>query len=106
MNQYVINSLSVPTFLEPEYDSHKSFYHKAFTRIDPITQREILYSYDTPIIALDADGSLHPLLPESSLDLYSRTTGRHVKEFVAQRTDCLNFNKAAYKKLLEKEGKY
>ena len=71
--------------LTPEYDSRKSFYHKATvsivdTKSDDGTSYE-LYSYGT-LVARYATGSGVVEL----LDVWcqSSTTLRHVKEFLAQ----------------------
>lgn len=56
-------------------DSRKSFYGKATVAVDS-DGSQTLYSYNTPIIRKDPDGSLHRLY-----DGWSATTGRHVYAF-------------------------
>ena len=55
-------------------DSRKSFYGKAFVRID--RKEETLYSYNTPVMVRRPDGKLERLWGG-----WSATTGRHVKAF-------------------------
>lgn len=55
-------------------DSHKSFYGKAKVVIDE--NGETLYSYDTPIIRKNTNGTLTRLYSD-----WSATTGRHIKAF-------------------------
>lgn len=55
-------------------DGRKSFYGKAIVRINE--KGEILYSYNTPVMARRLDGKLERLWSG-----WSATTGRHVKAF-------------------------
>lgn len=55
-----------------------SFYGKAKVLIDE--QGETLYSYDTPIIRLNKDGTLTRLYSG-----WSATTGTHIKSFCGLR---------------------
>lgn len=64
-------------------DSRKSFYHKAIVEVAN-DGTEILYSYETPVIRRNTDGSLTRLW-----DGWSATTGRHVTAFCG-------LNKAAF----------
>lgn len=67
--------------LEPRYDSRQSFYGKAYYT-EPARDGSItLYSYETPVVRICADGEVE-LLPAWD---YSATTLRHVKEFLKQQ---------------------
>lgn len=67
--------------LEPRYDSRQSFYGKAYYT-EPARDGSItLYSYDTPVVRICADGEVE-LLPAWD---YSQTTLRHVREFLKQQ---------------------
>lgn len=57
-------------------NGRKSFYGKAKVLIE--NSSETLYSYDTPIIRRDADGTLTPLYFGEK---YGTTTASHVKSF-------------------------
>lgn len=60
-------------------DGRKSFYGKAYTiMIGGVL--ETLYSYDTPIIRRERDGSLTRLWPADPAD-FTATTGRHIRAF-------------------------
>lgn len=64
--------------LEPKYDARDSFYGKA--RVEQKDFVKTLYSYDTPVLALNTrDRSLTRLI-----DDISTTTARHMKEFLLQ----------------------
>lgn len=73
--------------LKPEYDSHKSFYKKAYIGFDEATSSMTLYSYDTAIMTyyikkrrlVFEDGD-----SEGLYGLYSATTRRHVYEMLRQ----------------------
>lgn len=66
----VINSYElIPT------DSHKSFYKKAIVRVTE-DGAAYLYSYGTPVIRRNVDGTLTRLWSG-----YSATTQRHIKAF-------------------------
>ncbi|MDD6560927.1 MAG: hypothetical protein PUF17_08150 [Lactimicrobium massiliense] len=56
-------------------DGRKSFYGKATVTIAD-DGSQTLYSYHTPIVRKDSDGSLHRLY-----DGWSTTTGRHIYAF-------------------------
>lgn len=72
--------------LEPRHDSRKSFYQKAFVRIDGNTRT--LESYDTDVCrATKNDGSLTVC---RLWNAWSATTGRHVHEFLLQLGYCSN----------------
>lgn len=60
-------------YLQPS--QQKSFYGKAKVIVQD-DGSETLYSYDTPIIRRNADGTYTRLW-----DSYSQTTGRHIKAF-------------------------
>lgn len=62
--------------LMPTEDMHvKSFYGKAIVEEDD-DGNKTLTSYETKVIRIDSDGTLHRLW-----DDWSSTTGRHVKAF-------------------------
>ena len=63
--------------LTPNYDSAKSFYHKAYVNVNRDNTRITLISYDTAVCTIDK-GKITLLEP------YSRTTIRHIKEFLKQ----------------------
>lgn len=56
-------------------DGSKSFYRKAIIKKDA-QGREVLYSYDTPVLRKEKDGSYTRLW-----DGWSATTGRHIKSW-------------------------
>ena len=56
------------------HDGRKSFYGKARVKVD--NGAETLFSYNTPVIRRNADGTLSRLW-----DGWSATTGRHVAAF-------------------------
>lgn len=79
--------------LQPLYDSHKSFYGKAF--VERYTTnggtKLVLRSYDTIVAVLsplgeEADGT-EVYCVEIAMRYLSATTLRHVKEFLAQADD-------------------
>ena len=71
--------------LEPIYDSHKSFYHKAFVIYnDPDV---LLMSYGTVICTIKDNGKLFMGCDEREL---SATTRRHLKEFLKQLSHRIN----------------
>lgn len=72
-------------------DGRKSFYGKA-TVLVADDGTETLFSYNTPIIRREQDGTLTALY---NGDKYGNTTSRHVKAFCG-------INKAQYMTLLEK----
>ena len=61
------------------FDSRKSFYRKAFVKLNENGVKE-LYSYETKVAYLDEYGVPHLLYNYD----YSPTTLRHVKEFIRQ----------------------
>ena len=56
-------------------NGRSSFYGKAYVEIDD-DGNEILYSYQTPVIRRNKDGSLHRLYSG-----FTSTTGSHIKSF-------------------------
>lgn len=72
-------------------DGRKSFYGKATVLVTD-NGAETLFSYNTPIIRREQDGTLTPLYDG---DKYGNTTSRHVKAFCG-------ISKAQYMALLEK----
>lgn len=79
--------------LQPLYDSHQSFYGKAFVErwTDRNVMRYELMSYGatvatvTPVSAPDADTEVYEV--RIGMRYMSATTLRHVKEFLAQTDD-------------------
>ena len=63
--------------LTPNYDSAKSFYRKAYVDVNNDYTRITLISYGTAVCTIDK-GKITLLEP------YSRTTTRHIKEFLKQ----------------------
>lgn len=63
--------------LKAQYDSRKSFGHKAIVHIDG--NNSVLYSYETPVARITDDKV--ELSPSWS---YSETTVRHVREYLRQ----------------------
>lgn len=57
-------------------DNHKSFYGKAI--VQEYVNGSVLFSYGTPVIAVDQAGKIHRLWSG-----YSATTMRHVNAFMA-----------------------
>lgn len=82
------------------YDNTKSFYKKAF--VEKCNDRIKLYSYDTHVatIYLTESGRYYSLNSdvEESL-LFSKTTLRHIKEFLHQFMSALDIQ---YSKLISK----
>lgn len=69
-------------YMEPEYDSRKSFYKKAYVDERP-DGTKILYSYGTPVCKIEDGKAI--LLRKGYLSwACSPTTLRHVKEFLRQ----------------------
>lgn len=56
-------------------NGRKSFYNKAYVEVDE-NGNETLYSYNTPVIRRNKDGSLHRLWKD-----FSPATGVHIKSF-------------------------
>lgn len=79
--------------LQPLYDSHQSFYGKAFVERYATSggTKLVLKSYDTIVAAIspvgeEADGT-EVYCVEIAMRYLSATTLRHVKEFLAQADD-------------------
>ena len=62
--------------LKPMHDSRKSFYKKAWVKYAD-NGDIILQSYNTDVAVLRPDGSF-------KAEKYSRTTNRHIREFMKQ----------------------
>ena len=75
--------------LQPLYDSHQSFYGKAF--VERYSTQLVLKSYGTEVAAVervsepDADTEVYEV--RIAVRYLSATTLRHVKEFLAQTDD-------------------
>lgn len=63
--------------LYPVYEGRRSYYGKAVVRESNGTKT--LYSYDTPVCQITPEGEIVRLWPG-----YSRTTMRHINEFLNQ----------------------
>jgi len=74
------------------YDSRQNFYHKAVVR--EIGNKSILYSYETRVATIDRNKHTCTLNKkiEKSL-LFSQTTLRHIKEFIAQELGVYDLTK-------------
>ena len=72
-------------FLISRYDKRKSFYKKAFVKVqeDNMTKNFLLYSYNT-LVAICTEDKKSPLVSYSYLGYFSQTTTRHQKEFFKQ----------------------
>jgi hypothetical protein len=71
--------------LKPEFASVKSFYGKAMVKNTENNDGEfikILYSYKTPVIAIN----YHTGIISRLWNGWSATTGRHINEFIKQET--------------------
>lgn len=73
-------------YLEPIYDSRKSFYKKAYVEIkeDNLAYNELLYSYNT-LVAIYTKDKITELKQYNYLGNFSQTTTRHQKEFFRQK---------------------
>lgn len=86
--------------LKPIYDNAKSFYRKAF--IEKYNDKIKLFSYDTHVatIYLTESGRYYSLNDDVQEDLlFSKTTLRHIKEFLHQFMSALDIQ---YSKLISK----
>lgn len=70
--------------LEPMKDTAKSFYKKAYVGFDDNTKDYMLYSYNTLIASYNRDSGAVKLTSDYN---YSKTTLRHLKEFLYQYAD-------------------
>ena len=68
--------------LSPVYDSHASFYGKAFVALNPSGDRKVLYSYCS-LVAEVKDG-VFIIYSGYSDEWWSVTTRRHIAEFFGQ----------------------
>lgn len=73
-------------YLEPIYDSRKSFYKKALVKIkeDNVSYNELLYSYET-LVAIYTKDKITELKQYNYLGYFSQTTKRHQTEFFRQK---------------------
>lgn len=73
-------------YLEPIYDSRKSFYKKAIVKVeeDNLNYNELLYSYGI-LVAIYTKDKITELRQYSYLGNFSQTTTRHQKEFFRQK---------------------
>lgn len=85
--------------LKPIYDTQKSFYNKA--QVEATTDTATLYSYGTAIMTYNKVNDDLTLI----WDDWSRTTGRHINEFLRQYTPIDGMTKKEYlKKLAEQQA--
>lgn len=78
-------------YLQPVFDSRKSFYNKAYIVRD--CGRIKLYSYNTKVLEIDTLKSIYKLNYNISTNLlFSNTTLRHIKECLHQFLG-LDYNK-------------
>lgn len=96
--------------LQPMYDSHQSFYGKAFVERWTTNggTRLVLRSYDAIVAALspvgeEADGT-EVFRVEIAMRHLSATTLRHVKEFLAQADDAFRGITLAWLRKAIKDG--
>lgn len=73
-------------YLEPIYDSRKSFYKKAIVKVeeDNLNYNELLYSYGI-LVAIYTKDKITELRQYNYLGSFSQTTTRHQKEFFRQK---------------------
>lgn len=73
-------------YLEPIYDSRKSFYKKAIVKVeeDNLNYNELLYSYGI-LVAIYTKDKITELRQYNYLGNFSQTTTRHQKEFFRQK---------------------
>jgi hypothetical protein len=64
-------------YLEPQYDSRKSFYKKALVLVQEDGSK-VLQSYNTYVAKINSDGAAEVF------GTYSPTTLRHIKDFLQQ----------------------
>ena len=67
-------------FLEPNFDTRKSFYKKA--RVEKEGEKKSLYSYSTKVCEIDYSKENSERV--NILGFYSNTTLRHIKDFLYQ----------------------
>ena len=85
--------------LRPIYDTQKSFYGKA--QIEATENTVTLYSYGTTIMTYNKHNDNLTLIWGN----WSRTTGRHINEFLRQYTAIDGMTKKEYlKKLAEQQA--
>lgn len=74
--------------LKSVHTAQNSFYGKAYV-VDTIegynTLETCLYSYNTKVVTIDFQGGLKVYIP----DMHSKTTRRHIREFILQQFDCM-----------------
>lgn len=74
--------------LKSIHTAQNSFYGKAYV-VDTIegenTLETCLYSYDTKVVTIDFRGGLTVDIP----NMHSKTTRRHIREFILQQFDCM-----------------
>lgn len=82
--------------LTPEHDSRASFYNKAF--VEPHGDELWLISYTTHVASLvNRDGRAVVVDPDTGAEIdpkhpgWSKTTNRHIREFIAQAPDFAKF---------------
>lgn len=89
------------TYLIPQYDSAKSFYAKAVVLHHDNGVIE-LKSYNTYVAKLEPATSDQPVRLEVH-DLYSKTTQRHIAEFIMQH-QCFIESNPAYAPYFDRDG--
>lgn len=83
--------------LKPIYDGQKSFYGKA--QVGGTENIVTLYSYGTAIMTYNKHNDNLTLIWGN----WSRTTGRHINEFLRQYTNIDGMNKKEYLKKFEEQ---
>jgi hypothetical protein len=99
-----MNTKNNITYLQPKYDTRKSFYNKAYYTTEEINNTIIykLYSYNTLVLIFEIDKNFNSFYntkviryyldnnKKDDKNFYSNTTLRHIKEFIKQTIDNIN----------------
>lgn len=86
-------------FLEPSYDSAKSFYKKAYV-VENGT-KHTLFSYNTKVCEIDFSAEIKVNI----LGFYSQTTTRHIRDFLYQNGFDIGSRKFLYETYTERGRK-
>lgn len=70
-------------FLEPVFSEQKSFYKKAYVKLEPMTMTYTLESYMTPVIKLKNRRIIWITENDNHL---TQTTLKHIREFLMQNS--------------------
>lgn len=83
-------------YLEPIYDSAKSFYKKAYVKKEGT--KSVLYSYNTKVCEID----LKATIKANILGFYSQTTTRHIRDFLYQNGITIGSKQFLYENYTER----